>query len=67
MLKMNQMMLLEMKNVSELSMDKQTMQDVLETGPEIEMTMLEWDSFAKNSLVSSLWPVFLLQKFSIVF
>ena len=28
------------------------MLDALETGPEIEMMMLEWDSFAKNNLVS---------------
>ena len=54
-LKMNQMMLLEMKNVWELSMVKPTMQDVLETGPEIETMIWEWDSFAKNNLVSNLW------------
>ena len=52
MLKMNPTMLLEMKNVWELLMDKPTMLDALETGPEIEMMMLEWDSFAKNNLVS---------------
>ena len=33
-------------------MDKPTMLDALEIGPEIEMMMLEWDSFAKNNLVS---------------
>ena len=45
-------------------MDKPTMLDALETGPEIEMMMLEWDSSAKNNLVSDdffatlvMWPI----------